>query len=108
MNQIIHGQVIFLLASLCSGMLVMAGYEIVRFIRCIFKHNAIAKWIEDIVYWFIASIPVFYMFFYFNDGAVRWYGIAMLICGAYIYDVGISRPVHGMLKKIVDKIVKKV
>lgn len=108
MSQIIHGQVLFLLASLCSGMLVMAGYEVVRLLRFLFRHNTIVKWVEDILYWGIAAVPVFYMFFYFNDGDIRWYGILMIICGAYIYYVGISRPVRILVKKIIDKFVKRV
>lgn len=108
MSQIIHGQVLFLLASLCSGMLVMAGYELIRFLRWLFRHNEFAKWIEDILYWALASVPVFYMFFYFNEGDIRWYGILMIICGAYIYYVGISRPLRFLVKKIIDKFIKKV
>lgn len=108
MNEIIHGQVVFLLASLCSGMLVMAGYELIRLIRWLFKHNALFIWIEDVLYWLIVSVPVFQMFFYFNEGEIRWYGVVMLICGGYIYYAGISCPMHSFIKKIIEKLKKKV
>lgn len=106
MNEIIHGQVMFLLASLVCGMLLIVFYEPLRLLRCIFYHSKTVVCIEDILYWAAASIPVYMMFFYYNDGELRWYGFLMLIAGAYIYNRGISMPVRGVLRRIYSRLIK--
>lgn len=55
-----------------------------------FRHTVAVIWIEDILYWAAASIPVFYVFFVYNDGEIRWYGVLMLVVGAWLYENGIS------------------
>ena len=100
MSEIIHGQVTFLLVTLCCGMALMFCYEVLSILRWMAKHTGIVIWIEDILYWAAASIPVFYIFFIYNDGEIRWYGILMLVMGAWLYENGISRPVRKRLVKI--------
>ncbi len=100
MSEIIHGQVTFLLVTLCCGMALIFFYEILRLLRWMFKHTGAVIWMEDILYWASVSIPVFYIFFVYNDGEIRWYGVLMLVLGAWLYENGISRPVRGRLVKI--------
>lgn len=100
MSEIIHGQVQFLLVTLCCGMALIICYEVLRFLRWIFKHASVMVWVEDILYWSAASVPVFYIFFVYNDGEIRWYGVLMLVLGAWLYENGISRPIRSKLVKI--------
>lgn len=100
MSEIIHGQVTFLLVTLCCGMALIFFYEILRLLRWMFRHTVAVIWIEDILYWAAASIPVFYVFFVYNDGEIRWYGVLMLVVGAWLYENGISRPIRVRLVKI--------
>lgn len=100
MSKIILGQVTFLLVTLCCGMALIFFYEVLRLLRWISSHPAGLIWIEDILYWAVASIPVFYIFFIYNDGEIRWYGVLMLLMGAWLYEYGISRPVRGLLVRI--------
>ena len=100
MSEIIHGQVVFLIVTLCNGMALMFFYEALRLLRWMFKHGSISIWVEDILYWGIASIPTFYIFFIYNDGNIRWYGLLMLLTGAFLYEMGLSRPVRRFLVKI--------
>ena len=100
MSEIIHGQVTFLLVTLCCGMALILGYEILRLLRWMFWHPGILTWTEDILYWAAASVPVYYIFFVYNDGEIRWYGALMLVTGAWLYEKGISRPVRGVLVKV--------
>ena len=80
MSEIIHGQVTFLIVTLCCGMALVFGYEILRFLRWMFWHPGILVWIEDILYWAVASVPVYYIFFVYNDGEIRWYGALQFLC----------------------------
>lgn len=91
MSQEITNQFRFLLLSLCTGMIVMAGYDVVRFLRFLISHNKLWVWIEDLLYWCLVSFPVFLIFLQFQDGVIRWYGVIALISGALLYEYGISR-----------------
>ncbi len=100
MSDKIHEQIEVFLAALCSGMALMFCYEVLRLLRWLIWHGKIAVWVEDILYWLIASVPVFYVFFVYADGEIRWYGIFMLLLGIYFYEAGISRPVRKFLTRI--------
>lgn len=100
MSEIIHGQVTFLIVTLCCGMALVFCYEVLRLLRWMFCHSGILVWIEDILYWAVAAIPVYCVFFVYNDGEIRWYGALMLVTGAWLYEKGISRPARGVLVKI--------
>ena len=100
MSEIIHGQVTFLIVTLCCGMALVFGYEILRLLRWMFWHPGILTWIEDILYWAAASVPVYYIFFVYNNGEIRWYGALMLVTGAGLYEKGISMPVRRGLVKV--------
>lgn len=98
MSQVIIGQVLFVLASLCCGMLLIAGYDVLRFLRWLFHHGKVLIWIEDTLYWCLAALPVFCLFFFFNEGIIRWYGLLGILLGAVLYEAGISRPMRKILR----------
>lgn len=94
MSDVIGGQVRFVLITLCLGMGLMAGYDILRFLRWIVRHQKWIVWLEDILYWLIMAVPAYVVFFMYNDGAVRWYGAAAVFLGGILYEQGISRVVR--------------
>ena len=104
MSEIIHGQVLYLLASTCCGMACMFLYGFVRIFELFLKKNMILKIIIDVLFWMALSIPVFYIFYEINSGIIRWYGVFMLFAGMILYEKGIYIPA----KKIIEKIIKKV
>ena len=116
MSQVITGQVLFVLLSLCSGMLLMVGYDVLRLLRWFVAHNRISIWIEDILYWCLAALPILWLFFQYNEGIIRCYGLLGMIAGAVLYEAGISRPLRKIIRppmnlirqKILAKIIKKV
>lgn len=91
----IAGQFRFLLASLCMGMALMAGYDVLRFVRFLVFHKKILIWFEDILYWCLASFPLFFAFFRLNQGNIRSYSMVALFGGAFLYEFGISRILRG-------------
>lgn len=97
MSEIIWGQVLFILATLCSGMLLMLGYDGTRLLRWIFRFKAWMTATVDVLYWSFASLPVFCLFFYYNEGVIRWYGMLGLLAGAVLYETGISQPIRHFL-----------
>lgn len=91
MNEEIIGQLRFVLLSLCLGMGCIACYDVLRFLRFLIPHGKSVIWVEDILYWSLASIPGFAVFFWFNQGSLRWYGVTAVIFGAWVYELGVSR-----------------
>ena len=76
MRQIIQEQIYFQITTLCAGMFLMFGYDILRLWRWLIPHGKIWVWVEDLLYWSLSGIPVFILFFRMIDGVPRWYGIA--------------------------------
>lgn len=108
MTQIIQGQVFFLLTTLCCGMFLMFGYDLLRLWRWMIPHGPVWIWIEDILYWSFLSIPVFVLFYQMIDGVLRWYGLAGLLAGGVLYESGISIPLRNGLHRLLDKFDKKI
>lgn len=95
MKQLIAQQVQFILLMTMSGMAVMAGYDVLRLIRWLFPHDRLVVAVEDIFYWIIVSVPVFYLFLLYHDGIIRWYGLVAVFGGILLYEYGFSRPVRS-------------
>lgn len=108
MKQVIQDQLYFQITTLCAGMFMMFGYDILRLWRWLIPHGRIWVWVEDILYWSMLSIPVFILFFQMIDGVPRWYGIVGMFAGGILYEGGISIPLRTGLQKILGKYNKKI
>lgn len=103
MSEIIMGQVRFLLVMFCLGMVLMCGYDFLRFFRWVIPHHKIVVAVEDILYWSLMAVPAYAVFFLYNDGAIRWYGVLAVIIGGVLYEKGISE----LLRKIGNRYLEK-
>ncbi len=108
MSQIIQEQICFQITTLCTGMFLMFGYDILRVWRWLVPHGKLWVWIEDLLYWSLLSIPVFILFFQMIDGVPRWYGIIGMFAGGILYETGISMPLRAGLHRLLDKYNKKI
>ncbi len=99
MSQVIEGQVNFVVAALCNGMLLIAGYDLLRLLRWIVPHSKAWVVMEDLLYWLLASVPTYYLFFCYNEGIIRWYGLLSLLAGGVLYERGISLPIRSCLNR---------
>ncbi|MCI8771807.1 MAG: hypothetical protein HFH73_11825 [Lachnospiraceae bacterium] len=103
MSEIIMGQVRFLLVMLCLGMALICGYDLFRFLRWLVPHHKVVIWAEDILYWSLVSIPVYAVFFLYNNGEIRWYGVLAVILGGLLYEGGISRMLSRFGRRYLEK-----
>lgn len=94
MTEIILGQVQFVLVTAFFGMVLMAGYDILRFLRWLIHHHKIVIMVEDICYWCIMSVPTYIVFFIYNEGEIRWYGALAILIGGILYEKGFSQPIR--------------
>lgn len=99
MSHEIQNQINFVVITLCNGMLLIAGYDILRCLRWLIPHSSLFVWIGDLLYWFFAAFPTFYLLFYYNEGIIRWYGLLSLLVGAILYERGISGPIRSCLNR---------
>lgn len=107
MSEIIMGQVRFLLVMLCLGMVLICGYDLLRFLRWLITHHKVVVWIEDILYWSLMSIPAYVVFFLYNDGEIRWYGVLAVILGGILYEKGISQVLRRLGNRYLEKPKRK-
>lgn len=108
MSEIIMGQVRFLLVMLCQGMVLICGYDFLRFFRWLVPHHKVVIWAEDILYWSLMSIPVYAMFFLYNNGEIRWYGVLAVFLGGLLYEMGISRMLGKIGRRYLEKPKRKM
>lgn len=102
MKQLIAQQVQFILFMTISGMALMAGYDILRFLRWLVPRGNIMVALEDILYWSVASVPIFYLFLIYHDGIIRWYGVVAVFGGIILYEYAFSSPVRHKLGAVLD------
>lgn len=108
MKQLIAQQVQFILLMTISGMSLMAGYDMLRIVRWLFPHGQISIAVEDILYWAIVSVPIFYLFLEFHDGIIRWYGVVAVFSGIVLYEYGLSRPIRNKVSAFFSRIRRKL
>ena len=108
-NQIspeIFQEVTLLGEAFLLGVVLMMVYDVVRFWRHLIRHHALIIVIEDLIFWVIASLCIFYLLFLENSGRVRLYAISGTGLGMCIYYVFWGRRWMKWLDKGVE-IVKK-
>lgn len=96
MSEIIIGQVRFLLMTSLLGMALMGAYDVCRFVRWLIPHHTVVVALEDILFWVFSSIPAYALFFFYNDGEIRWYGALAVFLGALLYEKGLSVPLRRL------------
>lgn len=85
--------------SLTFGILLMMIYDLLRLFRLLVKHSVGMTGAEDVIYWLLASLAVFGLFYLENDGALRFYMIGAVILGMILYDRIVSINFFRLLKK---------
>lgn len=69
------------------GVLLMVVYDIIRFFRHLFHHPLAVVVIEDLLFWVVASLCIFYLLYLENSGRVRMYAIGGTAAGMLLYYV---------------------
>lgn len=74
-----------------TGIVISVIFDIFRVIRKSFKTPNILTYIEDILFWILSGLLIIYVIFHYTTGEIRLYMILMIIIGAIIYFVTISK-----------------
>lgn len=81
----------FLLYSLLLGISVTVLYDLLRIFRRVVKHGNALVSMEDLLYWIVVAISVFYMMHKENNGTMRWFAILGAAVGMLLYKKLLSR-----------------
>ena len=97
-----------LLHGIAVGVILMAVYDILRFLRMLIPHGRLAVGVEDFCYWIWSGFFTFLFLYRENDGALRFYMIGSIFLSMLAYDRIISRNLRKVLKMVLRCIRMKL
>jgi len=103
-------QVSLFLSTLILGALTGLAYDFIRLFRRLVKHSSFLCNIEDLVYWILVLILVFYFMLNRNFGEIRLFSVMGFFIGMVLYLMSISRLVLGIMlacAAFLKKVIKK-
>lgn len=111
MSEVIHGEVLFFGVSVLTGVLIFAGYDLLRALRCVFPGHKGVLGALDFCYWCTAGIVAFGMILFKNSGILRGFSIIGMLLGMIIYYKSLSRlavRVLSGLLQLISTAIKKI
>jgi len=84
-----------------AGAIIAFLYDMFRLKRRIVRTRTVVVHIEDIFFWFIAAIILFFASYAISSGETRGYFYAGAFLGALLYMVLLSRPVLWLLTRVI-------
>ena len=108
MEEFIRNQASVLLDSVFIGMVIMALYDILRLFRRVIRHKRFLRDFEDFIFWIIGGFIVFSLVYSRSDGNIRWFIIAGVMLGAYIYYISFGHFLVKYLAKYINKIINNI
>lgn len=98
----------FLLYSLILGISVTVLYDLLRIFRRVKKHGNALISLEDLLYWAVVAISVFYMMHEENNGTMRWFAILGASVGMLLYKKLLSNLLVNKVSGFINFIIKYV
>lgn len=115
MSDMVVWEMQFLAVTITLGVALTFAYDIIRIFRRVLPHGVVWIAVEDIIFWTCCGIIVSIVSFWENNGGFRWYTLAGVWFGAYLYHGTISnffvRIVSGILLfpiNLIKKALKKL
>lgn len=92
--------------SFLYGMMLAAGYELLRMIRCLIVHKPFWIGFEDLLYWIVSSFFLFSGIYRENGGIMRGYMLISIILGVAFLHYAIGEPVVRGTKRLKNFILR--
>jgi len=99
-------QVIVFLSTAISGMVIALVYDLFRIFRKAVRTGSLVTFVQDILYWLIASVIMFITIYYSNDGELRGFLFLGAFLGVIIYALMFSKAIMSSSLFII-RITKK-
>lgn len=107
----VANQAYIFLWSVIGGMLIAFIYDAFRIKRKAVRTRSIIIYIEDLLYWIIVAVVMFFILFYSNEGEIRGYIFIGAVLGVILYILLLSKIIIGsamFVIKIIYKILSTV
>ncbi len=107
----VKNQLISFLCAVVVGIFLSFFFDFFRTLRQSFKHKKITVFIEDILFFLVATFITFLLLMARCNGEVRAYVIVSIVLGFFFYRITLSRlllPVAVFLLKFFIKIFNKI
>lgn len=93
----------YFLAMLCYGVLAAVCYQLLLYLRAVFRHCRAVVDAEDILYFIAAGFVFFLVSYEKNNGILRWYAFAGAGLGVLIYVRVLGVPFEAVRKWLLQK-----
>lgn len=90
-----------MLHSFLFGIFLTWFYDLFRILRRVISHGIFWISVEDMIFWISASLGIFLLLYYENNGAFRWFAVFGAGAGMFLYKKTVSewwvRIVSGLI-----------
>lgn len=105
MSREIVQELTFFAHSVLMGLAITFVYDWIRVLRRLFKHGAVLTSLEDIVFWLVCGLSVFYMLYRENNGTLRWFAVAGAMIGMLFYKMIVRDTFINIMSTCLHKIM---
>ncbi len=105
MSQNIVQEVTFFLHSIVMGLIITFAYDWILIFRRLVRHGRLLTSAEDLLYWFVCGIGVFYMLYKENSGVLRWFAVMGAALGMVFYKLAIKNRFVNIMSTYIHKIM---
>ena len=105
MSQDIVKEVTFFLHSILMGLVITFVYDWILILRKLFRHGKFLMSAEDLLYWVVCGLGVFYMLYRENSGVLRWFAVMGAALGMLFYKAAVKNRLVDIMSTCIHKIM---
>lgn len=109
-EQLVDSLLLFWTAVL-YGFWIQSAYQCILGIRIVIPHIKLLYWFEDLIFWNVAALFTYQMFFKMNFGQIRGYAITGLLIGMLIsyFTVGaLLKSISGKIRQTYLRVKRRI
>lgn len=105
MSQDIIQEVTFFSHSVLMGLLITFFYDWFLICRRLIRHSRFWVSAEDLLFWIVCGLGVFYMLYRENNGILRWFAVVGAVIGMGFYKTVIKKSFVELTSTCIYKIM---
>ena len=105
MSREIVQELTFFTHSVLMGLVITFIYDWIRVLRKLFRHGTALMSAEDLLFWLVCGISVFYMLYRENNGTLRWFAVLGATMGMFFYKVIVKDVFVNIMSTCLHKIM---
>ena len=109
----VTNQAYIFISAIVGGIIIGLLFDVFRILRKMIKKNNVLTYIEDILFWILATGITFALVFITNDGELRWFEFVGILLGVVFYHmvfssfvIKIALTLIHIMKKVITVMIK--